>query len=381
MPRKGVDDVIRALTELPDTQLLVAGGPALAELDGDPEYGRLRRLAAELGVADQVVFVGRIAREELPALISTAALVVATPWYEPFGIVPLEAMACAVPVVASAVGGMLDTVSDGVDRRAGATSPAGSVGRGRSVIAAAAGSSPPARTQCASAGAAAVHLAGGGGRDRDQPARRRRRRTRAHSDGGNSMSEHLQALSSALRDFADAAPITEDWGSRLADVLCQGGKLLAAGNGGSAAQVQHLTAELVGRYRDDRPPFCAIALHSEPSALTAIMNDYGPDEVFARQLQAHGRRGDVVMLMSTSGASRNLLAAAQRARQAGDRGVGDDRAGAESAGVGGRSASLSVASPSSATVQELHLVALHMVCEAFDARVQQLHPSVAEVAS
>ena len=76
-------------------------------------------------------------------------------------------------------------------------------------------------------------------------------------------------------------------------MLSGGGKLLAAGNGGSAAQAQHLTAEIVGRYREDRPPFSAIALHSEPSALTAIVNDYGAEEMFARQVQAHGRPGDV----------------------------------------------------------------------------------------
>ena len=84
----------------------------------------------------------------------------------------------------------------------------------------------------------------------------------------------------------------------------RGGRLLAAGNGGSAAQAQHLTAELVGRYRDDRPPFSAIALHAETSSLTAIANDYGADELFARQVEAHGRRGDVLVLLSTSGRCR-----------------------------------------------------------------------------
>jgi len=113
VPRKGVDDVIRALTELPGVQLMVAGGPGRAGLAGDPEYQRLSRLAAELGVAGQVDFIGQISHDELPSVIASAALVVSAPWYEPFGIVPLEAMACAVPVVATAVGGMLDTVEPG----------------------------------------------------------------------------------------------------------------------------------------------------------------------------------------------------------------------------------------------------------------------------
>ncbi|CAM5680972.1 D-sedoheptulose 7-phosphate isomerase OS=Streptomyces griseomycini OX=66895 GN=FHS37_002862 PE=4 SV=1 [Streptomyces griseomycini] len=102
-------------------------------------------------------------------------------------------------------------------------------------------------------------------------------------------------------------------------MLGGGGRLLAAGNGGSAAQAQHLTAEIVGRYRDDRPPFSAIALHADTSSTTAIANDYGVDEVFARQVRAHGREGDVLMLLSTTGASANLLSAADAARAAGVR--------------------------------------------------------------
>ena len=87
-----------------------------------------------------------------------------------------------------------------------------------------------------------------------------------------------------------------------------------AGNGGSAAEAQHLTAELVGRYVADRPPLSAIALHAETSSLTAIGNDFGPAEAFARQVAAHGRPGDTLLLLSASGRSENVLAAAGRAR-------------------------------------------------------------------
>ena len=114
---------------------------------------------------------------------------------------------------------------------------------------------------------------------------------------------HLAALDAALRDLRGQAAVLECWGARLARVLADGGRLLAAGNGGSAAQAQHLTAELVGRYRDDREPLSAIALCTESPALTAIANDYGVAEVFARQVRAHGRPGDVLLALSTSGGS------------------------------------------------------------------------------
>jgi glycosyltransferase involved in cell wall biosynthesis len=112
--RKGIGNVIRALEHLPATELVIAGGPAFGELLDDPEATRLRGLADEHGVADRVDFRGQLDRREVPRLLRSADAVVCVPWYEPFGIVPLEAMACGVPVVASAVGGMIDTVVDGV---------------------------------------------------------------------------------------------------------------------------------------------------------------------------------------------------------------------------------------------------------------------------
>src|SRR5688572_8773221 len=112
--RKGVDTVIEALAALGDTELLVAGGPEIASLDDDPHVRRLRDVAARHGVTDRVSFLGQVLREDVPALLRSADVVVTVPWYEPFGIVPLEAMACGRPVVASAVGGLLDTLDPGV---------------------------------------------------------------------------------------------------------------------------------------------------------------------------------------------------------------------------------------------------------------------------
>ncbi|POX59570.1 phosphoheptose isomerase [Streptomyces sp. Ru62] len=193
----------------------------------------------------------------------------------------------------------------------------------------------------------------------------------AHGNTGpGTATAHCDDLAKALEAFRDHGPLIERWGTELARRLGAGARLLVAGNGGSAAQAQHLTAELVGRYRDDRPPFSAVALHADTSSTTAIANDYGVQEVFARQTAAHGRPGDVLLLLSTSGASANLLAAADRAHRLGltvwaltGRAPNPLQLGADDA--------LCVDAPLGATVQELHLVAVHMLCEAFDQAVER----------
>jgi len=114
VPRKGVADVVEALAHIPDAELVVAGGGEGPDLVTDPEAQRLTALARAAGVAGRVYLRGRVARDDVPALLRSADVVACTPWYEPFGIVPLEAMACGVPVVVSSVGGLVDTVVDGI---------------------------------------------------------------------------------------------------------------------------------------------------------------------------------------------------------------------------------------------------------------------------
>ncbi|HEV7828845.1 MAG TPA: SIS domain-containing protein [Pseudonocardiaceae bacterium] len=178
--------------------------------------------------------------------------------------------------------------------------------------------------------------------------------------------EHFIALRIALARIEDSAGSRiESWGRHLAGVLDGGGRLLACGNGGSAAEAQHLTGELVGRFRHERRPLSAIALHADTSALTAISNDYGGHESFARQVFAHGRSGDVLIALSTSGVSRNVVSAAKAAHEVGM------TAWALTGPAPNTLAALcddaiAVEAPSAATVQEIHLAIVHALCISID---------------
>jgi D-sedoheptulose 7-phosphate isomerase len=172
---------------------------------------------------------------------------------------------------------------------------------------------------------------------------------------------HLDRLAEAIELFRVEAGRLGRWAEHLAGVLAGGGRLLTAGNGGSAAQAQHLTAELVGKLRDDRPAYSAIALSAETSSLTAIGNDYGFERVFARQVQAHGRPGDVLLLLSTSGRSPNLLAAADAARELGV--TSWALTGPLPNPLAMRCDDAIAVPAESQTVQELHLVTAHVLCE------------------
>ena len=178
--------------------------------------------------------------------------------------------------------------------------------------------------------------------------------------------EHLRELRESLDHLEEAWPRLDRWADVLWRRLNTGSHLLAAGNGGSAALASHLTAELVGRYRRERRAFSACALVADLAALTAIGNDYGYERVFARQIEAHGGAGDIVMLLSTSGRSANLLRAADAARTK-DCTVwamtgACSNSLAEMAddwlGVGG----------TAPAAQEAHQVAVHLLCELFDQR-------------
>jgi glycosyltransferase involved in cell wall biosynthesis/phosphoheptose isomerase len=370
--RKGIGNVIEALAELPDTELVVAGGPPRAELAADAEARRLRGVAASCGVAERVDLRGRVERSELPALLRSADVVVCAPWYEPFGIVPLEAMACGIPVVASAVGGMIDTVVDGVTGlHVSPRDPERLASALRPLL-----DDPGYRAALGRAGVRRARRLYDWGRvataTLDVYARQVRRRgprgDSARYRLAGSGARHLRALRDSLDTLDEHTESLERLGRALAVRLLEGGRLLAVGNGGSAAQAEHLTAELVGRFTTERRPLSALCLHADGSSLTAIANDYGAEEAFARQVRAHGRRGDVLLALSTSGRSENVLAAARAASTIGVTTwclTGD----APNPLADLCDEVLCLAAPTPATVQELHLVALHMLCCAVDREV------------
>jgi D-sedoheptulose 7-phosphate isomerase len=176
--------------------------------------------------------------------------------------------------------------------------------------------------------------------------------------------EHLE-VAKALPRLAAAV-------SRAVDViyssLAAGGQLFIAGNGGSAADAQHIAAELTGRFLRDRRPLRAMALHVNTSALTAIGNDFGYEQVFARELSAHARPGDVLLAISTSGNSPNILRAIQAAHQENVTVIGLT---GESGGAMRTACDLCLCVPCQSTprIQEMHITIYHAICELLEERL------------
>lgn len=178
--------------------------------------------------------------------------------------------------------------------------------------------------------------------------------------------EHLEVARALPRLASDVAKAVEMIHSSLA----AGGKLLIAGNGGSAADAQHLAAELTGRFLRERKPLPALALHANASALTAIGNDYGYEYVFARELAAHARPGDVLLAISTSGGSKNILRAIEEARQKRVAVIGMT---GESGGAMRTACDLCLCVPSKSTarIQEMHIMIGHTICELLEEGMTQ----------
>jgi D-sedoheptulose 7-phosphate isomerase len=178
--------------------------------------------------------------------------------------------------------------------------------------------------------------------------------------------EHLE-VAKTLPQLAAAVSTAVDL---IYSSLAAGGLLLVAGNGGSAADAQHLAAELTGRYLLERRPFRAIALHANTSALTAVGNDYGFDQIYARELSAHARPGDVFLAISTSGNSGNILRAIEAARQSKVVVIGMTGASGGQMRVA-CDLCLCVPSKTTARIQEMHITIGHAICELVEERLAQ----------
>jgi D-sedoheptulose 7-phosphate isomerase len=187
--------------------------------------------------------------------------------------------------------------------------------------------------------------------------------------------ETEQAIAAELRDSIEAKqatlerelPMLARIAETVVEALAAGGKVLVFGNGGSAADSQHIAAELVSRFRRERGALPAIALTTDTSILTAIGNDYGFEEVFVRQVDALGRPGDVVLAISTSGNSPNVLKAVRRAAELGMKTIGFT---GDDGGKLRQCVDLCFRVPSFATphIQEVHIAAGHAVCEVVESR-------------
>ena len=382
VPRKGCDTVIRALADIPEAELTIAGGPDEGHIQEDPEAQRLLEVAREAGVADRVRLIGGIAHDEMPQLYRCADVVLSTPWYEPFGITPLEAAACGRPLVGHAVGGLLDSVVDGQTGRLVEPGDPGALARvvrelladpaARARMGAEARRRALQRFDWSIVAASTEQILADVARSAKTPsAVPVPHASELPADWGDAvlghswLERHERELGDGLAEVESAWPLIQSWGEQLARSLPDGGRVLAAGNGGSAAEAQHLTAELVGRFLTERRPLSAISLHAESSSLTAILNDYGGDEMFARQVEAHGRPGDIVILLSTSGTSSNVLHAAKRAHDVGLT-VWALTGPAPNPLAAMADSAIAVPAGSTAAVQEVHLVIIHALCAAMD---------------
>jgi len=202
-----------------------------------------------------------------------------------------------------------------------------------------------------------------------------------HAEAGAELAERIAAhfADSAKLKLAAAQPLAAPI-ARAVELMCgalrAGGKILSCGNGGSAADAQHFAAELVNRFERERPPLAALALTTDTSNLTSIANDYSYEVVFEKQLRALGRRGDVLLAISTSGNSPSVLAAMRAARELGVRSVAlTGRGGGKMAALLGPG-DVQVCVPHDRTmrIQEVHLLALHCMCDGIDFQLFGANP-------
>jgi phosphoheptose isomerase len=400
VPRKGVETVVVGLARLVHehgvaARLLVVGGESEdPDPAATPELARLMKIAAKEKVSEYVTFVGRRQRDMLKYYYSAADVFVSTPWYEPFGITPLEAMACGTPVIGSNVGGIKYSVADGktgflvppkdpdalAERLARLFKDPALLKRFRrqaiqrvqkhftweKVAQQLAVVYEEVIQETRPETLAPAYQNG---------ALQKAAPSTAYQNGAKLVEDGFTHLLEALAlTRAQLSGAVLELGLVLSETLRRGGKIMVAGNGGSAADAQHFAAELTGRFKiPNRRALPALALNADPVLLTAWANDFSYDTVFSRQVEAFGSPGDALILISTSGNSKNLLEACKAARAM------DMQCFALVGKDGGdllRQAGLSLLVPGkdTARIQEVQILILHLLCELIEQDLFQSTP-------
>lgn len=391
VPRKGVDTAIRGFArfvkenDVPARMVIVGGASVEPDPKLTPEIGRLQKIAAEEQVSDRVLFAGCRGRDDIKYYFSAADVFISTPWYEPFGITPVESMACGTPVIGARVGGIKYTILDGETGFLVPPNDPAAVGRRL----------------------AELH------KDRKKHARLSQQAIKRVNEiftwekvanqladfyedvlsrveilgdislerpsNGRVTKDHIllvmKAFEEALLAFERSQEVLGEAIPQAAETLItcleRGGKVMVCGNGGSAADGQHFAAELVGRFvSTNRKGLPILALTAETAFLTAWSNDIGYENIFARQVEAFGKPGDVLIGISTSGRSKNVLEAFRVAREMGIECIsllGGD--GGEMLPLS--DAALIVPSTNTQRIQEVQMLVLHLLCELVE---KQLRP-------
>lgn len=371
VPRKGIDNVISAFAKLKlsdiNARLVVVGGEGD---DNHPELLRLKALANKFGVANSVNFVGRKDRAILRYYYSAADLFVTTPWYEPFGITPLEAMACATPVIGANVGGIKHTVKHAETGLLVEPNQADELANAMQLLLTDEDLLESMRAKALDH----VHANFTWEKVAEQMSicyeGIYHKRLLVHQ-------EEIELIKKACNDAADTIQKTAatlsmkiaEAGELMSRALLAGNKILVCGNGGSAAESQHFAAELVGRFEiPNRPGLPALSLNADMAILTAWANDFSYSDVFARQVQAFGCEGDILLYISTSGNSDNILNAIQMAHQKNMLCIGMlGKDGGKAAAMG--DVNLVVPSQSTQRIQEVHLQMVHLLCTLIENKV------------
>lgn len=383
VPRKGIDTVVRGVARLIREHkvmarlVVVGGGSDKPDPQRTPEIGRLQRIAVEEGIAEYITFAGRRNRDVLKYYYSLADVFVTLPWYEPFGMTPLEAMGCATPVIGANVGGIKYSVVDGETGYLIPPQDPQAVGNclafllQNPALLERLGEQGYKRAMChftwekVGAQMASVYeqvtedVVPGSSFKKEQGARER-----AIVENG---------FAAAINTYQQSQPVLSPSilaaGQAISKCLADGGKLLVCGNGGSAAEAQHLTGELVGRYKmPNRRALPALALTADTVLLTAWANDVTYDQVFSRQVEALGQPGDILIGISTSGGSKNIIEAFKTAARLGLNRIGI--LGGDGGGIIGLS-SIAIVVPATETtrIQEVHLLISHLLCELVEQRI------------